>query len=84
MVNVIIYTTQSCSYCVTAKKLLEKKGVQYTEIPIDTDPGQRDEMIKKTNRYTVPQIFINDMHVGGCDDLYALERSGQLNEILNS
>ena len=84
MANVIIYTTEFCSYCVTAKKLLEKKGVQYSEIRIDTDPSQRDEMIKKTNRYTVPQIFINDTHVGGCDDLHALERSGQLDKLLNS
>ncbi|OGV38739.1 MAG: glutaredoxin 3 [Legionellales bacterium RIFCSPHIGHO2_12_FULL_42_9] len=84
MANVIIYTTEFCSYCVTAKKLLEKKGVQYSEIRLDTDPAQRDKMIKKTNRYTVPQIFINDTHVGGCDDLYALERSGQLDKLLNS
>lgn len=84
MANVIIYTTEFCSYCVTAKKLLEKKGVHYSEIRIDTDPAQRDEMIKKTNRYTVPQIFINDIHVGGCDDLYALERSGQLDGLLNT
>jgi glutaredoxin 3 len=84
MANVIIYSTEFCSYCVTAKKLLEKKGVHYSEIRIDADPTQRDEMIKKTNRYTVPQIFINDLHVGGCDDLYALERSGQLDKLLNS
>lgn len=84
MANVLIYTTEFCSYCVTAKKLLEKKGVPYSEIRIDIDPAQRDDMIKKTNRYTVPQIFINDIHVGGCDDLLALERSGQLEGLLNS
>ena len=83
MANVVIYTTEYCSYCVTAKKLLEKKGVQYTEIRIDTDPAEREIMITKSNRYTVPQIFINDKHVGGCDDLLALERAGQLDNLLN-
>ena len=84
MTHVLIYTTEFCSYCVTAKKLLEKKSIPYSEIRIDTDPAQREEMIKKTNRYTVPQIFINGTHVGGCDDLYALERSGQLDKLLNT
>ena len=83
MANVVIYTTEYCSYCVTAKKLLDKKGIQYTEIRIDTDPAEREIMITKSNRYTVPQIFINDKHVGGCDELLALERSGQLDNLLN-
>ena len=60
------------------KKLLEKKGIAYTEIRVDTDPVQREEMVKKSNRHTVPQIFINDTHIGGFDDLYALERAGKL------
>jgi glutaredoxin 3 len=78
MANVLIYTTETCSYCVSAKKLLEKKGIAYTEIRVDTDPVQREEMVKKSNRHTVPQIFINDTHIGGFDDLYALERAGKL------
>ena len=84
MNNVIIYTTASCSYCVAAKKLLENKNIPYSEIRIDADPSQRDEMIKRTNRYTVPQIFINDTHVGGYDDLYALSLSDQLEKLLNN
>lgn len=84
MANVIIYSSENCPYCVSAKKLLDKKGVSYTEIKVDADPAQRDVMIAKSNRFTVPQIFINDTHVGGCDDLFALERSNQLDNLLNS
>ena len=84
MANIIIYTTNTCPYCVTAKQLLTKKNQSYTEIKIDQNPELADEMIKKSKRYTVPQIFINDVHVGGSDDLYALERSGKLDELLKS
>ena len=66
-----------------AKELLKRKGVSFTEILVDEDDKKRDEMIAKTNLYTVPQIFINDQHIGGCDDLYALEREGKLTELLN-
>ena len=79
---VIIYSTVTCPYCVSAKELLTRKGVNFTEIFVDKEEHKREEMIAKSNRYTVPQIFINDQHVGGCDDLYALERSGQLNDLL--
>lgn len=78
--NIIIYSTSHCPYCVRAKALLTRKGLPFTEILVDEDDQKREEMITKTNRYTVPQIFINDKHIGGCDDLYALERSGQLNQ----
>lgn len=78
MVKVVIYTRTVCPYCDQAKALLNRYGVSITEINIDTDPTQAEEMIKKSQRRSVPQIFINDEHIGGCDDLYALERAGQL------
>ena len=82
MAEVIIYTMQVCPYCVRAKQLLDSKGVKYNEIDIDEDDTAWDEMVKKTNRRTVPQIFINGFHVGGCDDLYALHQKGQLDGLL--
>lgn len=84
MAEVIIYSTNNCPYCVNAKRLLDKKGVNYQEINIEQDQAQREIMIQKAQRQTVPQIFINDKHIGGCDDLYALERSGALDELLNA
>lgn len=82
MADVIIYSTRVCPYCVRAKNLLERKGVTFAEVRIDTDAAQRDIMIEKSGRRTVPQIFIGDYHVGGCDDLYALEASGDLDSKL--
>jgi len=82
MKEIIIYTTATCPYCVNAKKLLEKKGAAYREIRVDLDPVLRDEMMARTARRTVPQIFIGELHVGGCDDLYALERDGKLDQLL--
>lgn len=79
---VIIYTSANCYYCVQAKKLLDQKGVAYQEIRVDLDPKQRDIMMQRSGRRTVPQIFIGDHHVGGCDDLYALEKSGKLDLLL--
>ncbi|MFM7558006.1 MAG: glutaredoxin 3 [Alphaproteobacteria bacterium] len=82
MKKVIVYSKDICPYCVKAKNLLQKKGVNFTEIKITTDE-QKQEMIKKANgRMTVPQIFIGDFHVGGCDDLHALESEGKLDKIL--
>jgi glutaredoxin 3 len=80
--NIIIYSSTHCPYCVRAKELLTRKGASFTEILIDKDDAKREEMVTKTGRYTVPQIFINDTHIGGCDDLYALEQAGKLTEIL--
>ena len=80
--HVIIYSTSRCPYCVRAKALLTRKGVSFTEILLDDDDIKREEMVEKTGRQTVPQIFIDDLHVGGCDDLYALEQSGELNDLL--
>lgn len=83
MKKVIVYSKDVCPYCVKAKNLLQRKGVVFEEIKITTDE-QKQEMIKKANgRMTVPQIFIGDFHVGGCDDLHALESEGRLDKILN-
>jgi glutaredoxin 3 len=78
-----MYTTQVCPFCVRAKALLKQRGVDtIDEVRIDLDPGQRDQMIALTGRRTVPQIFIGSTHVGGCDDLMALERAGGLQPLL--
>lgn len=78
-----MYTTQVCPYCVRAKSLLKQRGVdQIEEIRVDLDPAQRDSMIALTGRRTVPQIFIGDTHVGGCDDLIALDQKGALQPLL--
>jgi glutaredoxin 3 len=82
MAKVEIYTTKVCPYCQRAKQLLDKKQVSYHEIAVDQDAAQRDKMIQRSGRRTVPQIFINDQPVGGCDDLYALEREGKLDNLL--
>jgi glutaredoxin 3 len=83
MNTVIIYTTDRCPYCIMAKRLLERKGAQYTEINVESQPGLRQELIDKTQRRTVPQIFIGDRHVGGFDDLQALEQKRELDALLN-
>ena len=81
--RVLMYTTAVCPYCVRAKQLLKARGVtEIEEVRVDLDPERRDEMMQKTQRRTVPQIFIGDTHVGGCDDLYALDASGQLKPLL--
>lgn len=77
-----LYGTQYCPYCVMARRLLTQKGVRFEDIRIDEMPSRRTEMEQRSKRCTVPQIFVGDMHVGGCDDLYALERSGQLDKML--
>lgn len=78
-----MYSTAVCPYCVRAEALLTRKGVTVTEkIRVDLDPGRRDEMITRTGQRTVPQIFIGDYHVGGCDDLFALDRAGKLDPLL--
>ena len=82
MPEILIYTADRCSYCVMAKRLLDKKQATYTEINVDAKVGMREEMMRKTKRRTVPQIFIGDFHVGGFDDLYALEQAKQLDVLL--
>lgn len=82
MNKVTIYTTKFCPYCTRAKQLLDQKGTKYNELRVDNDPKLRQVMTKKSNSRTVPQIWIGEKHVGGCDDLYALERSNKLDKLL--
>ena len=83
-VPVIVYSTAVCPYCTRAERLLEAKGVTgLKKIRVDLDPAQRMLMMQKTGRRTVPQIYIGDTHVGGFDDLYALDQAGRLSPLLN-
>ncbi|MBF0294735.1 MAG: glutaredoxin 3 [Magnetococcales bacterium] len=83
MAKIVIYSTTVCPYCVRAKQLLTRKGVNYEEINLDKQPERRDEMVQKAGgRRTVPQIFIDGRHIGGCDDLHALDKDGQLDGLL--
>lgn len=83
--NVEIYTWSSCPFCIRAKALLKKKGVEFTEYCIDGDEQARAKMSDRANgRTSVPQIFINDQHIGGCDDIHALDRSGGLAPLLQN
>jgi glutaredoxin 3 len=79
---VTVYLSDWCPYCQRAKNLLSQKQVMINEINIEDDPKLREEMIARSNRRTVPQIFVGDKHVGGCDDLYALDRSGDLDRLI--
>ncbi|WP_197326497.1 glutaredoxin 3 [Ralstonia solanacearum] len=83
MAYVVMYSTTVCPYCVAAEKLLKQRGVAHIEkILIDREPGRREEMMVRTNRRTVPQIYIDDRHIGGFDDLSALDREGGLEPLL--
>jgi glutaredoxin 3 len=83
MANIEIYTWSSCPFCIRAKALLNKKGVEYTEYSIDGDNAARSKMADRANgRSSVPQIFINDAHIGGCDDIHALDAAGKLEALL--
>lgn len=83
MKTVEIYTTPTCPYCHAAKRLLDKKGVAYTEIDVSRDPSLRAAMMQRANgRRTVPQIFIGGVGVGGCDDIHALDHAGKLDPML--
>ncbi len=85
MAKIVIYTTNYCPYCVKAKDLLKRKGQAYEEVDVTTDEEGRLALMEKSGgRRTVPQIFIDDKHVGGCDDLHALEASGKLDKMLKS
>lgn len=83
MSEVIVYCTAYCPYCLRAKSLLDSKGISYTTIDIDEQPEKRFEMQKRSRRTSVPQIFINDYHVGGFDDMAAMDREGKLDELLS-
>jgi glutaredoxin 3 len=82
MKPVTIYSTRVCPYCMRAKALLQSKHVAYTEFLVDMDPARREEMENKSRHRSVPQIFIGEQHVGGCDELYALDRKGGLDTLL--
>jgi glutaredoxin 3 len=84
MSEVTIYTKPYCPYCVRAVDLLERKGVTFTEIEAAFDPEKRQEMMQRSGRTTFPQIFVGERHIGGCDDIMALERAGQLDPLLKA
>jgi glutaredoxin 3 len=85
MSKVEIYTWRTCPFCIRAKALLNKKGVEYTEYAIDGDESARDKMVQRGSdgKRSVPQIFINDRHIGGCDALYSLDAQGKLDALLS-
>jgi glutaredoxin 3 len=83
-VKVLMYATAACPFCQSAERLLLEKGAQIDKIRVDLQPERRAEMQKKSGRRTVPQIWIGERHVGGCDDLYALEREGKLDPLLKA
>ncbi len=82
MKKIEIYTTPICGYCMRAKMLLERKGLEFEEIDLFQESHRREEMMTRSGRFTVPQIFIDDAAIGGCDELYALESRGALDELL--
>lgn len=84
MPQILMYTTQDCPYCDRARHLLNRKGVAFEEIPIDGNPEQRQVMIERSGRHTVPQIFINERHIGGYDDLAELDAFGKLDPLLET
>ncbi|AIS18576.1 glutaredoxin 3 [Pseudomonas rhizosphaerae] len=84
MKSIVVYSSDYCPYCSRAKYLLESKKVQFTEIKVDGKSELRREMAAKAGRTSVPQIWIGDLHVGGCDDLFALERAGKLDALLKA
>lgn len=84
MSHVVIYTTRICPYCIRAKQLLQAKGVEFNEISVDAQPELRLEMMEKSGRRTVPQIWVGETHVGGYDDLWAMDRAGKLEPLLDA
>jgi len=82
MARVLMYLTAACPFCQSAERLLLEKGVRIEKIRVDLEPARRAEMMQKSGRRTVPQIWIGERHVGGCDDLYALDREGKLDPLL--
>jgi glutaredoxin 3 len=82
MAHVTIYTRPGCGYCHRALALLQEKGVEFTEIHAGGDPERRQEMMERSGRNTFPQIFVGETHIGGCDDMMAMERRGELDSLL--
>ncbi len=83
MPNIVLYSSESCPYCRRARALLDRKGAVYTVLDVDRDPRLWREIAERTGRATVPQIFVGDRHVGGCDDLVALDWRGELDPLLD-
>lgn len=81
--QITLYTSAICGYCVAAKNFLKSRGLSWNEVRIDTDPAERDRMVARARRTSVPQIFIGDTHVGGYDDMMALHRAGKLEQLLD-
>jgi glutaredoxin 3 len=84
MASVVMFCTASCPFCIRAEQLLRQKGVDIEKVRVDLDPSQRSVMVERTGRRTVPQIFVGDTHVGGCDDLFALDGAGRLDPLLKA
>ncbi len=82
--SVTVYSGPACPFCVRAKELLKKKGVAFTDIDVKADSAKMEEMRARSGRQTIPQIFIGQTHVGGCDDLYALDKAGKLDDMLKA
>lgn len=82
MVDIVVYANQSCPYCTRARKLLDSKGVSYTLLDVGQDRSLWQQMEARSGRHTIPQIFIGEHHVGGCDDLHAADKAGELDELL--
>jgi glutaredoxin 3 len=82
LAKVLMYATATCPFCQSAERLLRQKGAEIEKVRVDLDPARREEMMRKSGRRTVPQIWIDDRHIGGCDDLYALDREGALDPLL--
>lgn len=80
--EITLYTSAMCAYCAAAKNFLKSRGLHWNEVRIDTDPAQRESMVARARRSTVPQIFIGDTHIGGYDDMMALHRAGKLEPLL--
>jgi glutaredoxin 3 len=80
--KVLMYATAACPFCQSAERLLREKGAEIDKVRVDLDPARRGEMLQKSGRRTVPQIWIGERHIGGCDDLHALDRAGKLDPLL--
>ncbi|HUG78630.1 MAG TPA: glutaredoxin 3 [Burkholderiales bacterium] len=84
MAKVLMYATAACPYCQSAERLLREKGAQLETVRVDLEPARREEMMRRSGRRSVPQIWIDERHIGGCDDLYALDREGELDPLLEA
>ena len=84
MSRVLMYCTAACPFCQSAERLLRDKGAEIDKVRVDLEPARRGEMVQKSGRRTVPQIWIGERHIGGCDDLYALDRAGKLDPLLKA